>query len=60
LCPSTGRTPGPMLMVDGSNDASWPMEVPFWYVDARKILLGVYDHLIRRIFDAVGKSRLKR
>jgi len=36
---STGQTPGPMLMVDGSNDASWPKEVPFGYADAKKILL---------------------
>jgi len=28
------RTPGPMLMVDGSSDASWSKDVPFWYVDA--------------------------
>jgi len=37
-------------MVDGSNDASWPKEVPFGYVDAKKILLGVYDPQNRRIF----------
>jgi len=36
---STGRTPGPMLMVDGSNNAYWPKEVPFGYADVKKILL---------------------
>jgi len=30
-------------MVDGSNDASWPKEVPFEYADDEKILLEVYD-----------------
>jgi hypothetical protein len=28
---STGRKPEPMMMVDGSNDASLLKEVSFWY-----------------------------
>jgi len=32
-----------MMMADGSNDASWPKEVPFGYADAKKMFLGVYD-----------------
>jgi len=41
-----------MLMVDVSNDTSWALgkEVPFWYADAKKILLGVYDPQNRRKF----------
>jgi len=57
---STGRTPGPMLMVDGLNDASWPKEVPFEYVDAKKILLGGLWSQNCQFFDSVGNSHLKR
>ena len=37
---STGRTPEPMLMVDGLNDASWLKEVPFGYANVEKIHSG--------------------
>jgi len=57
---STGQTPGPMLMVDGSNGASWLKEVSFGYEDANKILLGVHDSKTVELFEAIGKSQLKR
>ena len=37
---STGRTPEPILMVDGSNDASWHKEVPFGYANNEKDIQG--------------------
>ena len=37
---STGRTPEPILMVDGSNDASWLKEVPYGYANNEKIHSG--------------------
>jgi hypothetical protein len=35
LLTSTGRTGGPMSMVEDSNDAFPPKEVPFWYLSER-------------------------
>jgi hypothetical protein len=35
LLTSTGRTGGPISMVDGSNDAFPPKEVPFWGLIAK-------------------------
>jgi len=37
------------MMVDGSNDASWPGEVPFGYADAKKIFLGNYGLSVTKI-----------
>jgi hypothetical protein len=35
LLTSTGQTGGPISMVDGSNDAFPPKEVPFWGLIAK-------------------------
>jgi len=46
------------LIVDDSNDASWPKEVPFGYAAAKKYL-GVYDNKTVEFFDAIGNLSLK-
>jgi hypothetical protein len=56
---STGQTPVPILMVDGSNDASLLKENPFGYGMVKKYVQGVCDPQNRRFFDRVGKSQPK-
>ena len=57
---STGRTPEPIVMVDGSNDASRHKKVPFGYAKDEKMHLGgLRPPKPSLFFDPVGKSQPK-